>query len=181
MLFGDHGWHLGEKEHWKKFVLWEEATRVPLLFSAPGYSPGTCSKPAELIDIYPTLIELCDLPEREGLEGQSLAPLMANPDRAWPRPAITSHRRGNHAVRSERWRYIRYADGSEELYDHENDEMEWENLADHSALEDVREELAQWLPEHEAPDSETLEFPRDMGQEEQIEFYKGQIQEIRGG
>ncbi|MDP6041553.1 MAG: iduronate-2-sulfatase, partial [Candidatus Latescibacteria bacterium] len=92
-----------------------------------------------MIDIYPTLVELCELPDREGLDGRSLVPLMANPDRDWPYPAITTRGIGNHAVRSQRWRYIRYADGSEELYDHDNDEMEWENLAGNSTLDGVME------------------------------------------
>ena len=161
VLWADHGWHLGEKSHWKKSTLWEEATRVPLLISAPGYSPGTCSKPVGLIDIYPTLIALCGLPAREELEGRSLVPLMENPDRNWPFPAITTHGRGNHAIRSDRWRYIRYADGSEELYDHRHDEMEWENLAHSPILREVKELLAQWLPENNAPDSEIVEWPED--------------------
>lgn len=163
VLWADHGWHLGEKEHWKKSTLWEEATRVPLLFSAPGYLPSTCSKPVGLIDIYPTLIELCELPKRTDLEGQSLVPLMANPDRNWPYPTITTHGHKNHAIRSERWRYIQYADGSEELYDHENDEMEWHNLADDPAQENIMEILSQWLPENDAPNAEALEWPKDDG------------------
>ena len=161
VLWADHGWHLGEKSHWKKSTLWEEATRVPLLISAPGYSPGTCAKPVGLIDIYPTLIALCGLPAREGLEGRSLVPLMENPNRNWPFPAITTHGRGNHAVRSERWRYIRYADGSEELYNHRQDEMEWENLAHSPMLGEVKELLSQWLPENNAPDAEIVEWPED--------------------
>lgn len=154
-------WHLGEKRHWKKSTLWEEATRVPLLISAPGYSPGTCSNPVGLIDIYPTLIALCGLSYRKGLEGRSLVPLMENPDRNWPFPAITTHGRGNHAVRSERWRYIRYADGSEELYDHRHDEMEWENIAHSPEQREVKELLSQWLPENNAPDAEIVEWPED--------------------
>ena len=161
VLWADHGWHLGEKSHWKKSTLWEEATRVPLLISAPGYSPGTCSKPVGLIDIYPTLIALCGLPAREELEGRSLVPLMENSDRNWPFPAITTHGRGNHAIRSDRWRYIRYADGSEELYDHRHDEMEWENMAHSPILREVKELLSQWLPENNAPDSEIVEWPED--------------------
>ncbi len=161
VVWVDHGWHLGEKSHWKKSTLWEEATRVPLLISAPGYSPGTCSKPVGLIDIYPTLIALCGLPAREELEGRSLLPLMENPNRNWPFPAITTHGRGNHAIRSERWRYIRYADGSEELYGHRHDEMEWENMAHSPILREVKELLAQWLPENDAPDAEIVEWPED--------------------
>jgi arylsulfatase A-like enzyme len=162
VLWSDHGWHLGEKEHWKKSTLWEEATRIPLLFSAPGYLPGRCAKPVGLIDVYPTLVELCDLPERETLEGLSLVPLMANPDREWTRPAVTTHGYKNHAVRSEKWRYIQYADGSEELYDHDSDEMEWHNLADDPAFEEVLDRLSQWLPETDAPDAEVVDWPEDQ-------------------
>ncbi len=179
VLWADHGWHLGEKSHWKKSTLWEEATRVPVLISAPGYSPGTCSKPVGLIDIYPTLIALCGLPAREELEGRSLVPLMENPDRNWPFPAITTHGRGNHAIRSDRWRYIRYADGSEELYDHRHDEMEWENMAHSPILREVKELLSQWLPENNAPDSEIVEWPepllRDKSHKE-TESYRARIE-----
>ena len=161
VLWADHGWHLGEKSHWKKSTLWEEATRVPLLISAPGYSPGRCSRPVGLIDVYPTLSDLCGLPERPGLEGQSVCPLLENPDRARDRPAVTTHGRENHAIRSERWRYIRYADGSEELYDHDADELEWTNLANDGSLQAVKDEHAKWLPHTNVPDSERVSWPED--------------------
>ena len=161
VLWGDHGWHLGEKQHWKKSTLWEEATRAPLLIRAPGFAAGRCKKPVGLIDVYPTLIALCGLPARAGLAGQSLVELMEKPDRAWERPALTTHGRGNHAVRSERWRYICYSDGTEELYDHAEDEMEWRNLAGDPAYAAVKRDLARWLPEVNAPDSEAVAWPDD--------------------
>lgn len=133
ILFGDHGFHLGEKQYWAKRSLWDRATKVPMIISAPGRKPGESMKPVELLDIYSTLVDVCGLPENEKLEGQSLDPLLKNPKRAWPRPAITTYGQNNHGVRSERYRYIRYADGSEELYDHESDPNEWTNvLARHS-------------------------------------------------
>ncbi|MFW6171261.1 MAG: sulfatase-like hydrolase/transferase, partial [Planctomycetota bacterium] len=159
VLWSDHGWHLGEKEHWRKFALWEEATRIPLIFVAPPNTPGLPAgtpagtrvrAPVSLLDIYPTLADLCGLPPREGLSGQSLVPLLADADAHWKRPAITTHGRLNHAVRTRRWRYIRYADGSEELYDHASDPMEYVNLAEHPAYEEIKEPLAAWLPKKNA-------------------------------
>jgi len=148
VLWTDHGWHLGEKHHWRKFTLWEEADRVPMVFIVPGLTePGTrCDRTVSLLDIYPTLADLCGLPVGEHLEGRSLRPLLKDPEAAWDRPVITTHGRNNHAVRSERWRYIRYSDGGEELYDHESDPMEWTNLAGDPQHAGVKKELAGWLP-----------------------------------
>ena len=151
VLWGDHGWHLGEKLHWRKHALWEEATRTPLMIAAPGIiKPARCERPVSLIDMYPTLIDLCGLSEREGLEGVSLKPLLDQPDSTWDRPVLTTHLRGNHSVRSERWRYTRYNDGSEELYDHEHDHMEWTNLAGQAQYKEVIAAHAGWLPKTDA-------------------------------
>jgi len=153
VLWGDHGWHLGEKKHWRKFALWEEATRVPLMVVAPNVTPkaATCERTVSLLDLYPTLLDLCDLPSRKELEGRSLVPLLREPSAEWNRPVITTHGFQNHAVRSERWRYIRYADGSEELYDHEADPNEWTNIASRKEHDKVKAELAAWLPKKNAP------------------------------
>ncbi len=131
VFWGDHGWHLGEKEHWRKFALWEEATRVPYVWVVPGVTKreGVCSRTVDLMSVYPTLCELCGLATPKHVEGVSIAPLLRDPQAAWDRPAFTTFRKGNHAVRTERWRYIRYADGGEELYDHDRDPYEWANLA----------------------------------------------------
>ncbi len=155
VMWGDHGWHLGEKQHWRKFALWEEATRVPLVIYAPGVTrPETRSgRTVSLLDLYPTLIDLCGLPARPELEGRSLLPLLEDPDAAWDRPVLTTHGRGNHAVRSERWRYIRYHDGTEELYDHEADPLEWTNLAEQTGHDRIKRDLSRWLPERNAPDA----------------------------
>jgi len=147
VVWGDHGWHLGEKLHWRKFTLWEEATRTPLVMRVPGVTrPGVCERTVNLLDVYPTLCELTGLPIPPHVEGDSIARLLRDPAAEWNRPAVTTHGYMNHAVRSERWRYIRYADGSEELYDHENDPMEWTNVADRPEYRGVKEELAKWLP-----------------------------------
>jgi choline-sulfatase len=151
VLWGDHGWHLGEKGITGKNTLWDRGTKVPLIFTGPGVAKGRCSQPAELLDIYPTLIDLCKLSPRTDLEGLSLQPQLTNADSPRQRPAITSHNQGNHGVRSQRWRYIHYADGSEELYDMQADPNEWTNLAalpEHAA---VIAEHRQWLPKVDRP------------------------------
>jgi arylsulfatase A-like enzyme len=155
VLFGDHGWHLGEKEHWRKFALWEEAARVPFIIVAPGITRGNSvsDRTVNLIDIYPTLLELCKLPLKKELEGRSIAPLLQDPKQPWNYPSLTTHGLGNHSVRSERWRYIRYKDGSEELYDHDQDPQEWKNLAKESQYASVKNELKKWLPKADAPDA----------------------------
>jgi len=152
VFFGDHGWNLGEKEHWRKFALWEETTRVPFIIVAPGVTKANvaCSRTVNLMDIYPTLIQLCGLPAKEGLEGNDLFPLLKNPLRPWNHPSVTTHGPGNHAVRSERWRYIKYSDGLEELYDHNKDPHEWNNLAADPKYAAVKKELGSWLPKTNA-------------------------------
>lgn len=153
VLWSDHGWHLGEKEHWRKFTLWERATRTPLVVIAPGLTEPAMrtSKPVSLLDLYPTLVDLAGLPPREELQGQSLRPLLEDVEANWTRPALTTHGPGNHSLRSERYRYTRYADGSEELYDHDSDPNEWTNVASDPDLEGVKVELAAWFPKQDAP------------------------------
>ena len=152
VLWGDHGWHLGEKGITGKNSLWERSTRVPLILAGPGVGRGgRCDQPVELLDLYPTLIQLCGLSERTDLEGISLKPQLVDSASKRERPAITSHNQGNHAIRSEGWRYIRYADGSEELYDMLNDPKEWTNLADQSQYADIISSHRKWLPKRDAP------------------------------
>ncbi|NBQ03333.1 MAG: DUF4976 domain-containing protein, partial [Opitutae bacterium] len=137
-LFSDHGFHLGEKERWAKRSLWEDGTRVPVVVVAPGYKAGQkTNRPAELLDIFPTLLELAGLPKDESQEGQSLVPLMKNPDREWKHPAITSFGLGNYSIRSIHYRFIQYFDGSRELYDLRNDPHEWNNLIDNPKMKKV--------------------------------------------
>ena len=155
VLWSDHGFHLGEKQHWEKFALWEKTTRSPVIVAGPGAGKGgrRCEEPVSLLDLYPTLVDLCGLRKKPELEGLSLAPWLRGevPNRA--RPVLTTWGRGNHALRSPRWRYIRYADGSEELYDHENDPDDWHNLAadPKPEHEQVMAGLRKWFPAREAP------------------------------
>ena len=152
VLWGDHGWHLGEKGITGKNTLWDRGTKVPLLFAGPGVSRGgRTTQPAELLDLYPTLVELCGLKPRPDLEGISLMPQLKDAKTKRERPAVTSHNQGNHAVRSERWRYIRYADGSEELYDHQNDPNEWTNVVARVEHAAVIAGHRRWLPKIDLP------------------------------
>ena len=153
VFWTDHGWHLGQKQHWRKFALWEEATRTPVIIVAPGVKPGArCTRPINLLDIYPTLIELCGLSPRPELEGVSFKRLLEDPQADWNRPSLTTHGQNNHALRSERYRYIRYADGSEELYDHNTDPLEWNNLALDPKSVMVKQDLAKWFPQQNVPE-----------------------------
>ena len=152
VLWGDHGWHLGEKGITGKNTLWDRGTKVPLIFAGPGIKPSQrCTQPAELMDIYPTLIELAGLPGRDDLEGVSLLPQLKNASSKKERPAITTHNQGNHGIRSERWRYIHYADGSEELYDMQKDPNEWLNLAGNSEYATIIADHKKWLPQVDLP------------------------------
>jgi arylsulfatase A-like enzyme len=154
-LWSDHGYHLGEKWHWHKQALWQRATHIPLMFSAPGVTSagGRCDRPVDLMSVYPTLCDLAGIPKPAGLDGVSVAPMLRDPQANWDRPAITNYLRGNHSVRTERWSYIRYHDGSEELYDRRQDPGELVNLAAQPATAAARKQLAQWLPAQQAPDA----------------------------
>jgi arylsulfatase A-like enzyme len=162
VFWGDHGWHLGEKEHWRKFALWEEATRMPFVWVVPGVTKagGVCDRTVDLMSVYPTLCDLCGIPTPKHVEGVTIAPLLRDPKAVWDRPAVTTFHRNNHAVRTERWRYIRYADGGEELYDHDADPNEWTNLAADAKYADVKKELTKALPATNKP-----ELPRGKDKE----------------
>jgi arylsulfatase A-like enzyme len=146
-LWSDHGWHLGEKEHWRKFALWEESTRSPLIWVVPGLTPAgsTCERTVDFMTIFPTLCDLCGLDTPPQLRGSSIRRLLADPQASWDHPAITTFGQGNHAVRTERWRYIRYAGGGEELYDHSSDPHEWKNVALNPDYSQTKTELSTLL------------------------------------
>ena len=157
VLWSDHGWHLGPKNHWRKFALWEEATRSVLMFAGPGIAAGQlCHRTVSLLDIYPTLANYLEFPlPSEAIAGRSLLPLLSSPESDWPYPARSTFIRGNHSIRSEDYRYTRYSDGGEELYDHRVDPNEWVNLANQPELREVISELSTWLPQTEAPANST--------------------------
>lgn len=152
ILVSDHGMHMGEKDHFGKTTLWERSTRVPLIVAGPGLPASSqCDRAVSLLDLYPTLLELTGLPARSGLAGRSLVPLLKDPLAERGAPVVTTFLPGNHAVRSDHWRYIHYQDGSEELYDHREDPGEHTNLAKNPAFAAVLAEHRRWLPKKEAP------------------------------
>lgn len=159
VLWSDNGFHMGEKLRWRKPTLWDEATRVPLIFKMPAglenrfdsFSQGvTCDRVVSLLDIYPTLVNLCNLDYSPSLDGNDLTPLLQDPSLAWDYPAITTWR-DHITIRTEKFRYIRYQDGSEEFYDHQNDPQEWNNLALDQNYMNAKFELASLLPQSIAP------------------------------
>ncbi len=152
-IVADNGFHMGEKEHFAKYALWEQTTHILCAWRVPGMTaPGSvCTATINLLDLYPTFNELCNLPPvSQQLDGQSLVPLLKNPKSEWNLPAVTTYRQNDHAVRDNRWRYIRYHDGSEELYDELNDPHEWTNVVARPENATVKDRLAQWLPKENA-------------------------------
>lgn len=127
VLWSDHGYHLGEKNTFQKHTLWDRSGVAPLIIKAPGMATGEkCDNVVSLLDIYPTLLDLCDLPPNEKVRGRSLKPLLKSPKASWDFPAFT-YRKGSRSVQYGDLRYIKYEDGSEELYDHAIDPYEWTN------------------------------------------------------
>ncbi len=154
VLWSDHGYHLGEKGRFAKQALWQEATRVPLLIAGPGIPAGRkVAAPVQLLDLYPTLLDLLGLPPNARNEGRSLRPLLENPSPPWPHVALTTYGPGNHALQSLHHRYIRYEDGSEELYDHSVDPHEWDNLAGKTASTAIKEAMRAHFPKRDAPNA----------------------------
>ena len=151
MLVSDHGWHLGEKKHWCKGAIWEQTTHIPFIVRGPGIETGSeCLQPVSLIDVYPSLVDIAGLDIPAWLDGASVKPQLADPSS--PRgAAISSYGEGNTSIRTERWRYIRYEDGSEELYDHRADPDEWTNLANKPEHASTKRKLAEMIPANQHP------------------------------
>ena len=154
ILFGDHGWHLGEKLRFRKAELWRESTQLPFIVHLPGMTEMQyCNRNVNLIDLYPTLIDLCKLPKKPNLDGESISALLSEPSLKW-HPTVTTDGPGDYSVISEDWHYIlRSSKDVEELYDIQNDPMEWNNLA-HSTSKNVQEMkqyLKSFVPESDAP------------------------------
>ncbi len=151
LLVSDHGWHLGEKKHWCKAALWEQTTKIPFIIKAPGITPNSkCSQPVSLIDVFPTFAELAGFEVPTFLDGTSIKPQLHNPTEKRP-PALSFYGEGNTSVRTEQWRYIRYEDGSEELYDHHTDPNEWHNLAQNPKHSATKKHLASFIPQKRHP------------------------------
>lgn len=160
VFWSDHGYHLGEKNTVRKMSLWEPATHVPFLVSVPGLGSKTYDKPISLVDMFPTLIELCHLPSIEGLDGESFADLIYGRSFKRNNPVITVQGPGDYAVKQNHWKYIRYADATEELYDLRWDPNEYKNLALNKSFEKTKNQLKNFLPAH--PKKIMRNLPADM-------------------
>lgn len=160
VLWSDHGYHVGEKNRFAKQALWDRANRVPMIIAAPGnLSDVVCNQPVGLIDLYPTLLDLCGLPANNMNEGHSLTPLLRNANADWDHSTITTYGPGNHAIQTEHYRFYQYEDGSQELYDHRNDPNEWKNVAAEPAMQQVIDKLRSALPAGNAKSSKYNKYP----------------------
>lgn len=159
-FWGDHGWHLGEKQHWRKFALWEEATRTPFIWVAPGVTKpgGVSGRTVDHMSVYPTLCDLAGIPIPKHVQDPSIRSLLANPQAPWAIPAVTTFHQNSHGIRNEGWRLIRYGNGDEELYNEETDPYEWTNLAKDPKYADIKATLLK-----AAPKENVAELPRSDG------------------
>ncbi|MDB4728736.1 sulfatase [Akkermansiaceae bacterium] len=153
VLWSDHGYHLGEKNTFQKHTLWDRSASAPLIISLPPSMQGEKHRGKTdavvgLIDIYPTLVDLCGLPANDKVVGRSLKPLLLDREAAWNHPALTYMKDGARSLRTDRYRYIEYGDGSKELYDHKVDPNEWNNLAPDTEHASVLKELEQKMSQH---------------------------------
>jgi arylsulfatase A-like enzyme len=180
VLWSDHGYHQGEKRSFRKFSLWEEATRVPFIIvdPRPGKTKsGNCNEAVSLIHVYRTLADMAGLEAPGYVDGKSLVPQLNDPAAPIAMPAITTWGRGNYTVRDDNWRYIRYFDGGEELYNHSSDPQEWNNLIDDASLAAKKNELAAFLPKSESPLIKTgisLHNVIDADKKEKLKSFKNQ-------
>ncbi|AKQ46180.1 hypothetical protein TH63_11980 [Rufibacter radiotolerans] len=147
VFVSDNGFHNGTKNHWAKQTLWEQADAIPFLIRLPNGKAYTCPQTVNLVDIYPTLVEYCGLSvPKQKLDGQSLVAVFKNPKAKWERPGLTTYGEKYSSVRSERYRYIQYPDGAEELYDHDKDPYEHQNLAGKPEMKPVLASLRKNVP-----------------------------------
>lgn len=154
VLWGDHGFQLGTKQRWEKFTLWHQGSNTPYIIKAPNIKPSVVKTPVSLVDLYPTLAEITGLKPEGRLSGNSLLPLMLEPNRTWLYPAITTYQEGNNGIRWQHWNYIRYRDGSEELYNLKTDPNEFNNLIGDNRHQTLINTLRTWIPKVEIKQTE---------------------------
>jgi arylsulfatase A-like enzyme len=163
VIFSDHGWFLGEKLQFGKTNLWDESTRVPLLIKVPNLTPADTHTSAvvNLIDLYPTLVEMCSLPANPNIDGLSFAPVLKDSTTPWNKPTLTTIQFQNHSIRDERYRYTRYSDGTEEFYDHSNDPLERNNLISNPEISSLVQTYKSHLPSHDEPETGEMDIDKN--------------------
>jgi arylsulfatase A-like enzyme len=165
VLWSDHGYHHGEKSNWGKHTLWERTSNVPFIWAGPGVAKGAkTDATVSLIDMYPTFVEMCDLPQpHQKLEGKSLAATLAKPASAKDRNVYLPYMApGEYAIINRDWRYIRYGDNGEELYDLKSDPNEWTNLASNGKYAARKKQLQQSAPKKFAKPQPKMIVQRDL-------------------
>ena len=184
VLWSDHGYHHGQKGDWGKHTLWERTSNVPFIWAGPGIARGARSDvTVSLIDMFPTLVEMCNLPApHQKLEGSSIAPVLRNPDEAKDRTVYLPHMHpGEYATINRNWRYIRYGDDGEELYELQKDPHEWRNLADDPEYAELKTTMREAAPATFAEPREKLNSRRDLLIEgESFHWKKGANPPIQG-
>ncbi|MGL4632290.1 MAG: sulfatase [Leadbetterella sp.] len=148
VLWGDHGWHLGEKNQFRKFTLWEEATRAPFIWRVPGITPlGKVSDQiVDLMSIYPTLASLCNFTIPNHIEGKDITTFLKKPSKKQDSYVLTAQEPGNFSIRDSKFRYIRYQNGDQELYDERIDPFEWKNLANNASYKNIMIAMDKKIP-----------------------------------
>ena len=147
VLLTDNGFQLGHKNRWEKYSLWRMATNVPLIIKYPGQSKGqVCQRAVSFLDIYPTILDMLKVEKPDFLEGHSIVDWLTDPDKPRDIPAVITHEKGNVSVVLDNWNYIRYKDGSEELYDRSKDKFEYHNLAGELKYKELKNKLAKFIP-----------------------------------
>jgi arylsulfatase A-like enzyme len=151
VIWSDHGYHHGEKGDWGKHTLWERTSNVPFIWAGPGIAKNqSVDASVNLIDMYPTFVEMCNLQKDPGLEGVSQAKVLQQPQKAKDRDVFLPYLEPNaYAVINQNWRYIRYADNTEELYNLQKDPNEWDNIANNPELKGIKEKLMKSAPKEQ--------------------------------
>ena len=172
VIFSDHGWQLGEKEHWRKFGLWEDVLNTVLMVKVPkgipglpegNYAGGVSDRNVSLVDIFPTLTELIGKEPKPGLSGHSLVPLLQQPDAEWAYPVVSSMDDNKFSVMLDNWHLIQYESSADEanqfeLYNLTDDPKAWTNLASDAQCQSKIEPMASFIPSERKPLVKTEQF-----------------------
>ena len=164
ILFSDNGYHAGTKLRWEKATLWEMADNVPFVVRTPETHESVSEATIGLVDIFPTLIEYCGLKKpKQKMDGHSFFKQIKNPEANWKYPAFSTYGENYSSIRDNRYRYIKYPDGTEELYDHDSDPYEFNNIASQPDSKLIKKKLGKYIPKKWAPSTGgRLEVPRNM-------------------